>query len=118
MEKKLIRRSTIASLIIAGILALWDWPAGLGCLLGAAGYYLYYFLLTASVDEAIRRGAGQPAGKGAQLANRSLRLLVLAVPLLISFLLPRWFRWWGALIGLLMYKIVAVIWAAAGNRER
>ena len=100
MEKQVVRYSTVASAVIAAIVLPFNWRWSVGILCGLAGFRLYFFLLQSSVDELL---AGGETGKISLFTSKALRMLILAVPLLFSFLFPSIINTWGTLIGLLMF---------------
>lgn len=102
MDKKILNMSTKGGLLIAILLVVIDYRITCGMILGLICYRLYYILLTMSIEDQIDVPSEV---KARNIGAVALRLLLLAFPLLVSFVIPELFNVWGAFLGLLAFKI-------------
>ncbi|MBQ9035871.1 MAG: hypothetical protein IJ115_00200 [Erysipelotrichaceae bacterium] len=102
MDKKILDISTKGGLLIAILLVVVDYRITLGMILGLVFYRLYYMLLTMSIEDQIDVPSEV---KARNIGAVALRLLLLAFPMLVSFVIPEIFNIWGVFFGLLAFKI-------------
>lgn len=106
MQNKEIKYSTTIGLLTALVLVFFERSWALGVLLGCLCYALYFFLLSYSINDLT---SARPTGGLLVSLGPVLRLFVLAIPLLVSFLVPEMINTFGVMIGLLLFKITAII---------
>lgn len=104
MKKNLFIVSGILGIIASAIGVFFALNIGLGILLGTVFSLLYFYLLNISykVDENgnLSRGSG---------LGYLLRMIVIAVPLLLSCLLPNIFNVFAAFGGIMLFRIIMFI---------
>lgn len=108
MDKKILNTSTKGGLLIAILLVVVDYRITLGMILGLVFYCLYYFLLTMSIEDQIDVPSEV---KARNIGAVALRLLLLAFPMLMCFVIPEVFNIWGVFFGLLAFKITVYAYA-------
>ena len=106
MEKKILHISEICGLVIAALFCFFNWRISSGVILGMVFFRVYFFLLSASMSEAMSE---QSASPGTILIYSVGRMVAMALPLLIGVLLPQYFHIIGCFIGFMIFKIAAVI---------
>ena len=85
--------------------SLLNWRISLGLVLGYLFSQVNGKLTEMRIDALIANGASPG---GAQLLSFFLKPLVIALPLLLSFLLPDIFHWAGTFLGLMIPKIILI----------
>lgn len=108
MDKKILDISTKGGLLIAILLVVVDYRITLGMILGLVFYRLYYMLLTMSIDDQIDIPSEV---KVRSIGAAILRLLLLAFPMLVCFVIPEVFNIWGVFFGLMAFKITVYIYS-------
>ncbi|MBR0474180.1 MAG: hypothetical protein IJJ19_04185 [Erysipelotrichaceae bacterium] len=108
MDKKILNTSTKGGLLIAILLVVVDYRITLGMILGLMFYRLYYMLLTMSIEDQIDVPSEVRARNIGAVA---LRLLLLAFPMLVCFVIPDVFNIWGVFSGLMAFKITVYIYS-------
>lgn len=102
MSKRGFFSELVLSLLIAAILLLIDYKISLGVLLGFTFSFLNYRLIEYRYNHLEHYNSWVILGA---LFSTSL----LAVPLVISFLLPNIFNYIGVVVGLLVIKVKLII---------
>ena len=104
MNKILYLISFIVSLLASLICLFIKWQISTGIILGTVFSLIYFFLLNKSysIDENGNLNKGNPLGF-------FLRIIIIALPLLISCLLPNYFNIFGAFGGVMLFRIVMMI---------
>ncbi len=105
MEKKTLKYAAVGTIVLSLIALLFNWCLSLGVVLGQICFRIYYLLLSNSFTTAL---AFKSEYKPSWL-NKSIRMLVLALPMLLSFLFPDFINTWGVVAGLLMFKAVLIV---------
>lgn len=108
MKNKEIKYSSICGLLLAAVFMIFERSWSLGMLLGILCFALYYLLLSYSINDMTSEN---PAGGLLVSGGRIIRLIVLTLPMLLSFLFPELINTFAVLMGLLMFKIVTVLLA-------
>lgn len=107
MNRKYLKVSLIAGLVLAVVFAFIRWQIAVGILLGLGFYQLYFFLLTMHMNEVIDEGVA--GGKILTIWPKMVRLFVLFFPFLVAYLLPEYVNFIGVAIGLLMFKFCMLV---------
>ena len=102
--------SEICGLIIAAVFGFLNWKVSLGIILGLIFFRIYFYLLTSSIDDTLAFGIAE--GKIGRIISSSGRIIILVMPLLVGMLLPQYVNVWGSFIGLILFKVCAVIYSA------
>ena len=108
MNRKYLNVSLIAGLVLAVVFALFRWQISAGIVLGLAFYRIYFYLLSTHINDVIDEGVSQ-GGRTLTILPKIGRLLVLIFPFLAAYLLPEYIDFIGVAIGLLMFKVCAII---------
>ncbi len=111
MVKKYLREILFG--IIFVLTLLFDYRISLGLLLGVLFSYLQVKLITVRADGILRR---RKAGFLVFLSS-ILSVAAMAIPLLITFLLPDIFSWIGTFIGMIYGKMYLYISAFIGGKK-
>ncbi len=115
MEKKTIILSTATGVVLAALVCVFNWQAGLGGLLGVACYFGYYMLLVIDLDSILKT----KSTKGIlSIINRILRTVLSIVPFVVGYFamgLPGLF---GGFIGFLWYKVVSLMYVFACQHKK
>ena len=105
MDRKILNLSSICGLILSAVFLLFNWRMTVGTLLGLAIFRLYFYLLSRSIIDLI------DADISGNAFDKMVRLVILILPLLAGFLFPDYISFWGAFVGLMAFKITAVIYS-------
>lgn len=104
MKKDLFIISAILGIIASAIGMIFKLNIGLGILLGTIFSLLYFYLLNVSYktneDGTLYRGS---------IVSYFLRLIVIAIPLLVSCLLPDIFNIFASFGGIMLFRIIMII---------
>lgn len=104
MNKKIYLYSGILSVIASVICAFFNWRISTGIIIGTICSFGYFYLL----NENFKIGEDGNISKGGVLGY-FLRIALIALPLLISCLLPNVFNIFGAFGGVMLFRIVMII---------
>ncbi len=108
MDRKILNMSTIGGLLTAILLVVADYRITAGIILGLAFFRLYYLLLTMNFDDLLEYSSDV---KMRNLGSKTIRMLVLALPLIVSLVIPEVFNVWGVFAGLLAFKITLYLYS-------
>ena len=104
MNKDLFIISGIVSIVASVITFFFKWQIATGIILGTIFSFVYFYLLNTGFkindDGSISKG-------GALLFM--LRMIVLALPLFVSCMLPEVFNIFGAFAGVMLFRIVMMV---------
>ena len=104
MKKKIYLYSLILGIFTSIICAIFDFRISTGIIIGMLSSFLYFYILNLNfkinVDGNISKGG---------VLGYFIRLIVIALPLLISCLLPNYFNVFGAFAGVMLFRIIMII---------
>lgn len=105
MNKHIYLISLLVSIIASLICLFFDWKISLGIILGVISSFIYFYALNKSYklndDGTINRGG---------FILFIVRILIIAFPLLIACLLPNVFNIFGAFGGVMLFRIVMIVY--------
>lgn len=103
MNKKVYLYSLILCIVASLICAYFNWRISTGIVIGMLSSFLYFYILNMNFkikdDGTISKGS---------ILGFLVRILALALPLFIAFLLPNIFNFFGAFAGVMLFRIVMI----------
>ena len=115
MRKQGISLTLILSGLVVLIGVLTDWRIASGFILGGAISVLLYWRTTMFCDQVLDQ---QASGKLGLIGHFLFSYLLMAMPLLISALVPEVFNIFAAAGGLFLMKIVLILYSILERREK
>lgn len=103
---KSYKLSSVIVIILAIGLCFFDYRVALGLLIGFIADYIYNVMMANSLTEIL---SGDNRNKVMITLKIMFNLIIIALPLLISFIWPTMFHFIGAFIGLVINKLCFVI---------
>ena len=104
MNKTIYLYSGIISIVTSAVCAFFNYRISLGIIIGALSSFVYFYILNMNFkineDGNISKGG---------ILGYVVRLIVLALPLLVSCLLPNVFNIFGAFAGIMLFRIIMII---------
>ena len=113
MNKNEFRFSTILAILTALITAFFDVRISAGIILGFLFSFAHLYLLTKNVDSMLYQDKTSIFWS---IISSISRFAMIALPLLIALKFSDYFNVFGAFFGILIYKIVLIIFAVI-NKE-
>lgn len=104
MKKELLITSSIVGVLASIVCLFFKWQYAISVLMGLAFSFLYFYLLTSS----FKINENGEISKGSFI-GWLLRIIVLAIPLLISCLLPNVFNIFATFGGIMIFRVVMMI---------
>lgn len=105
MNKQIYLFSGILAIIASMVCAYFNWRISTGIIIGIICSYGYFYLLNKSLnvkeDGSISKGG---------VIGFLVRILLIALPLAISVLLPEYFNIFGAFAGVMIFRIIMIIY--------
>ena len=105
MNKKIYLFSGILAIIASIACVYFNWRISTGIIIGIICSYGYFYLLNKSLnvkeDGSISKGG---------VIGFLVRILLIALPLAISVLLPEYFNIFGAFAGVMIFRIIMIIY--------
>lgn len=104
MNKEIYLYSGILTVIASVICAYFNWTIATGIIIGALSSFIYFYILNLNFkindDGNISKGG---------VLGYFIRIIVLALPLLVSCLFPKYFNIFGAFGGIMLFRIVMIV---------
>lgn len=104
MNKQIYMFSSIFGLLISVICLFFNWKISTGIIIGILSSFIYFYLLNGSFkineDGSIDKGG---------IVKYFIRIIVIALPLFLSYILPEYFNIFGAFAGVMIFRIVMII---------
>ena len=104
MNKTICITSGIVCLIASLVCLFFNWKISTGIIIGLISSLVYFLLL----NKTFKVKEDGSFSKGGIIAFL-LRIVILALPLLIACLLPNIFNIFGAFAGILLFRIVMIV---------
>lgn len=103
MNKQIYIISGLLAVIASIICLFFNWRFSTGIIIGVLSSFIYFYLLNGS----FKINEDGSIGKGG-IIKFIIRICIIALPLLISFLLPDYFNIFGAFAGVMIFRIVMI----------
>ena len=104
-NKQIYLYSGVLAIIASVVCAYFNWRISTGIIIGIICSYGYFYLLNKSLnvkeDGSISKGG---------VIGFLVRILLIALPLAISVLLPEYFNIFGAFAGVMIFRIIMIIY--------
>lgn len=104
MKKDLFIICGIVSLLVSIVCYFINWKIATGIILGTAFSLLYFYVLNLS----FKMNEDGTLNRGSALLG-VVRILIIAMPLFIAFMLPNVFNFFGAFAGVMIFRIIMMI---------
>ena len=105
MNKQIYIVSVVVSVIASVICLFFDWRISSGIIIGEIASLIYFLLLNNSFK--LKEDGSMSKGG---IVSFLLRIVVIALPLTIAFFLPKFFNIFGAFAGVMLFRIVMIIY--------